>query len=79
VNPTLFDYSETTTDWLQHLYRNLGIFQGELRAKVLASIVYELARRRNLTLVGAEKVIAGNCWLKCVFCVFRLVLGRSRL
>jgi len=45
VNPTLFDYSETTTDWLQHLYRNLGIFQGELRAKVLASIVYELARR----------------------------------
>jgi len=38
VNPTLFDYSETTTDWLQHLYRNLGIFQGELRAKVLASI-----------------------------------------
>ena len=45
MNPTLFDYSETTTDWLQRLYRKLGIFQGELRAKVLASIVYELARR----------------------------------
>lgn len=45
VKPTLFDYSEKPTDWLQRIYGRLGMFQGELRAKVLASLVTELGRR----------------------------------
>lgn len=45
MNPSLFDYTEKSTEWVQQLYTKLGMFQGELRAKVLASIVFELGRR----------------------------------
>lgn len=45
MKTTLFDYSEKPTDWLQRIYGRLGMFQGELRAKVLASLVTELGRR----------------------------------